>query len=131
MKINLTVAKTIAEQDTLPMLGNRAITAEWTGRWPNLCSGEWIITIDGEKVDLPDEVRTSPMGTYGTYNTWTFGENWSVEWSTYEDGLDFEPWLQENRSWVSKLNLSDTEERDLYDAISEEDWRHNSCGGCI
>ena len=131
MKINLIDAMTIAERDSLPVPGDREITAKWTGCYPCLCNGEWIITVGGEKVDLPDDVRTSPMGTYGTYNTWTFNEDWSVVWSQYEDGLDFESWIQENRSWVSRLNLSSEEERALYDAISAEDWRHNSCGGCI
>ena len=129
MKVNLVDAMIIAERDALPMPGNRPVTAEWTGCYPNLCSGEWIITVGGEKVELPDEVRTSPMGTRGSYNTWTL--DWTEVWSQYVDGLDFEPWLQENRSWVSQLNLSDTEERTLYDAISAEDWRYGSCGGCI
>lgn len=130
MKVNLVDAMTIVEQDALPVPGNRAITATWTGCYPNLCSGEWIITIGGEKVELPDKVRTSPMQTRGAYNTWTFGKDWEEVWSKYEDGLDFEPWLREN-SWVSSLNLSSEEERALYDSISAEDWRYGSCGGCI
>lgn len=130
MKVNLVDAMTIAEQDALPVPGNRKITAKWTGAYPNLCDGEWVVTVGGEKVELPDEVRTHPMGTRGTHNTWTFGEDWEEVWSQYEDGLDFEPWLQEN-SWVSSLNLSSEEERALYDAISAEDWRYGSCGGCI
>ena len=131
MKVNLVDAMIIAERDALPMPGNRPVTAEWTGCYPNLCSGEWIITIGNEKVELPDEVRTSPMWTHGTHNTWTFGKDWEEVWSQYEDGLDFEPWLHENNSWLSRLSLSSEEERALYDAISKEDWRHNSCGGCI
>lgn len=130
MKVNLVDAMTIAEQDALPMPGDRAITAKWTGHYPNLCSGEWIITVGDEKVDLPDEVRTSPMDTRGTYESWAFDEGWDEVWRSYEDGLDFDPWLQKN-SWVSRLNLSHKEERALYDAISEEDWRYGSCGGCI
>ena len=130
MKVNLVDAMTIAEQDALPVPGNRSITAKWTGRYPNLCFGEWIITVGDEKVDLPDEVRTSPMNTRGTYESWAFDKGWNEVWRSYEDGLDFEPWLQQN-SWVSRLNLSHKEERDLYEAISEEDWRHGSCGGCI
>ena len=130
MKVNLVDAMTIAEQDALPVPGNRAITAKWTGCYPCLCDGEWIITVGDEKVELPDKVRTSPMGTRGSYNTWTFNEDYDDVWSQYEDGLDFEPWLQGN-SWVSSLNLSHKEERALYDAISKEDWRYGSCGGCI
>ena len=131
MKVNINDALTIAEQDALPMPGNRAITVKWTGAYPNLCSGEWIITVGGEKVELPDKVRTSPMWTRGAYNTWTFNKDWQEVWSQYEDGLDFEPWLHENNSWLSRLNLSSEEERALYNAISAEDWRHGSCGGCI
>ena len=130
MKVNIVDAMTIAEQDTLPMPGNRHVTAKWTGRYPCLCDGEWIITVGDENVDLPDKVRISPMGTHGAYKSWTFDKDANDVWTLYEDGLDFEPWLQKN-SWISRLNLSHKEEHALYDAISKEDWRYNSCGGCI
>ena len=128
MKVNLVDAMTIAEQDALPVPGNRHITAKWTGRYPCLCDGEWIITVGDEKVDLPDEVRTSPMDTRRIYNSWSFDKDHDEVWSCYETGLYFEPWLQKN-SWISSLGLSHKEERALYDAISKEDWRHGSCGG--
>lgn len=110
---------------------SRKIKAEWTGKYPCLCSGEWIITVDGNKVDLPEDVRTGHMRTKGIYSSWSFGEDWSEDWSYYEEGLDFEPWVEKNAAWIAKLNLSAQETRDLYDAISECDWRHGSCGGCI
>ncbi len=107
------------------------IEAKWTGKWPCLCHGEWIITIDGVKVNLPEEVRTSDMGTYGCYRRWWFESNWEEAWDSYEDGLEFQPWVEENSSWLSNLHLSEEDLHALYDAISEEDWRHGSCGGCI
>jgi hypothetical protein len=110
---------------------NRKITAKWTGKPWALCSGEWTITVGGEKIDLPEEVRTSDMGTYGEYSRWYFGPNYEENWENYTDGLTFEPWLEKNAWWVSPLGLSSSETRALYEAISEQDWRHGSCGGCI
>lgn len=130
MKINLVEAMTVNERDSLPTK-DRKIEAEWTGQYPCLCSGEWIIKVDGERVSLPKEIRTSNMNTFGTYERWYFGTNWEEQWEEYESGLEFKPWLQENSWWVSKLGLSDTETQALYNAIAEEDWRHGSCGGCI
>jgi hypothetical protein len=111
-------------------LASHKISVKWTGHWPCLCSGEWIITIDGQQVKLPEDVRSSDMNTYGTYSRWHFGEDWEEIWESYVDGLTFEPWLAEN-SWVKDLSLSSAEEQELYDAISEQDWRHGCCGGCI
>ena len=108
----------------------KEITAEWTGKWPCLCFGEWIIKINGREIELPEEKRTSPMHTFGTYASWSFNAGWSEEWSNYEDGLTFEPWLEDN-AWVGDLDLTPDEQRQLYDAINACDWRHGSCGGCI
>lgn len=132
MKMNLAEVKKQLEEDFIPT-GNkpRNITAEWTGCFPCLCFGEWIIRIDGQPVELPEDVRTSPMHTYGSYDSWSFNDDWSEQWDSYEDGLTFKPWLAENERWVSELGLSSEEEHDLFDAISAVDWRHGSCGGCI
>ena len=132
MKINLVDALTINEQDSV-QTSDRKITAEWHGAPWCLCHGEWVITVGGKKIDLPDEVRTNEMNTFGTYRRWYFGgdSGWEEIWENYEDGLEFESWLQENSWWVSKLGLSDSETQSLYNAISLEDWRYGSCGGCI
>ena len=111
--------------------GPRTITAQWAGSAWCLCHGEWIICVDGEKVELPDEVRNDHMNTYGTYSYWHFTDGWDEAWESYEDGLDFDPWLEANMWWVQDLDLTADEQRRLYDVISEEDWRHQSCGGCI
>jgi len=114
------------------------IEVNWTGSYPNLCSGEWEITIEGTKVNLPDDIVNSSMGTKGEYDTWSFGENYSEDWDSYEDGDDFEQWLSYSNGWVIYVFLqagiveaSMEEKRRLFELIRENDWRHNSCGGCI
>lgn len=115
----------------LRMRPAHTVSVEWTGSFPCLCHGEWNIVIDGKKVELPEDIATSPMNTRKEYQRWYFTDDWMDEWETYEDGLTFEPWLDSNREWVDPLGLSDGEVRDLYEAIRSEDWRHGSCGGCI
>lgn len=115
------------------MKENREITAKWTGVYPCLCDGEWKITIGGEEVELPKDVRHGHMNTYGSYAEWYFGgdSGWEEQWEYYEDGLTYEPWVKENSWWTRDLHLTDTELHALYDAIAAEDWRTGSCGGCI
>jgi len=132
MKMNIADIQVLLAEDTIPN-GPRKISVQWTGGWPCFCHGEWIITIDGEKVELPKDVRTSQMGTFGKHSRWSFGgeSGWEEEWETYEDGLTFEPWLEANLWWVADLHLTPSEQKELYDAINEKDWRHGECGGCI
>ena len=49
----------------------RNIEVAWTGRYPCLCSGEWKIKIDGQDMShlIPEEMRCSPMNTYGLYSS--------------------------------------------------------------
>jgi DNA modification methylase len=115
------------------------ITAEWSGRYPNKCSGSWTIKIDSVVMPLPYDVQRGNMGTSGSYDTWSFGDDWNEEWDSYEDGAEFETWVKLNVRWIKEgfdsLKVSDKvaleDVRKLYDAIQEKDWRHNSCGGCI
>ena len=106
------------------------ITARWTGKFPCLCHGEWIIERDGKKIELPEDLRCSSMNTYGEYRSWHFDAGWHEYWDQYTDGLTFEPWLKENE-WVADLHLTPEEQLELYEAIAMEDWRHGECGGCI
>ena len=109
------------------------IVAEWTGNPPCLCSGQWKLYMDGEDISfkIPEYLKRSEMNTYGSYDTWKFKENWSVEWSTYRDGMKQDEWIKENKEWLDTISTDYSIQRQIYDAISEEDWRHNSCGGCI
>lgn len=109
------------------------IKVKWTGSYPSLCGGSWEIIVDGHKLtNLIDE----HFDTYGTYSTWYF-ENWSEVWEEYTDGLEFEQWKENppnNLVFSLKLagfKITDELLKELYVKIQSEDWRHNSCGGCI
>lgn len=119
--------------------------AKWTGEYPSLCVGEWKlyrkyedILEDGTKdigYDdisnlIPEELKHEPMYTYGQYNSWYFDENYCEQFEDYTNGLDFEDWCIENEDWIH-LICESKDYRDLYEAFNEEDWRYESCGGCI
>lgn len=76
--------------------------AEWTGSYPCLCSGEWILTAETTEYDevrgaysvtedishlIPEDLRKSSMGCEGTYDTWYFDEDYMEKWDTYKSGL--------------------------------------------
>lgn len=111
---------------------NRIVTAEWSGVWPHLCSGEWTLVINGEDVTdkIPAKIRKSHMGTFGTYEKWHF-ENWNEVWETYTDGLRESEWIEKNNSWLSTIATDQEVLGDIFRAFQSEDWRHESCGGCI
>ena len=140
MRVQMSEAYRAISEDAIPTTGlkpyfgeDREITARWNGAPYALCHGKWTITVGGEKVNLPEEVETENMGTFGTYSRWYFGgkSGWEELWEDYEDGLQFDPWVAKNRWWLNNLHLSNEELCRLYNAISAEDWRHSSCGGCI
>ena len=104
------------------------VIAKWSGSYPNLCRGEWTLIIGGVDYShmIPEDLRTGHMNTAGIYQEWHF-EDWREVFEDYEDGLEYEDWLAEN-PWVRDLPASSL---DIYMAFQAEDWRHNSCGGCI
>lgn len=105
------------------------ITAEWTGKYPNLCSGKWKLYIDGE--DYSCHVFSSgPMNTYGTYRRWHF-ENWHEVWEEYQDGLQEEEWIKAHKDWLKMLPIEPDRYPEVFKAFQEHDWRFGSCGGCI
>lgn len=104
------------------------VVVEWTGSYPNLCHGEWRLTIGG--VDwtnaIPVEKRYTHMNTAGTYSSWHF-EDWQEVFEDYEDGLGFDDWVLEN-PWIHDIPANPF---DLYLSFQAHDWRHGECGGCI
>ena len=119
--------------------------AEWTGCYPSLCVGEWKlyrkyedILEDGTKdigYDdisnlIPEDLKHEPMNTYGTYEEWEFDYNYEEQFTSYRHGLKFEEWCKENESWIH-LICEQKDYKNLYEAFQQEDWRYESCGGCI
>ena len=105
------------------------VQATWTGTYPNLCHGEWILEIDGEDVShmIPDERRYSHMETEGTYQSWYFDDDYSEQFEDYIDGYNFECWVDHN-PWVLDLPA---DALSIYLEFQTNDWRHGQCGGCI
>lgn len=107
------------------------IEVEWTGVYPCLCAGRWVLKINGVDYSHLIPFKNTDANTYGSYATWSFGEDWEEEWDWYDDGLPYEAWVRENEEWLSKLPCAEFDMEELYKAFQEEDWRHGSCGGCI
>jgi len=110
------------------------IKVSYSGKYPALCFGEWIITIDGKEIRLPGD-KFGEMDTYGEYDKWHFEEDWEVVWGKYYDGMRFKKWKESDicEKLVKFLDIKFTDEQleQLYDKINLEDWRSESCGGCI
>ena len=116
------------------------IIVEWTGSYPTLCFGEWIIKIDGVRIvdNTEDTILKKDMNTYGNYSNWHFDEDYSEIWEDYTDGLNYENWLQSDTGKslieLTKRNgfeLTSEEIEDLYIKLQQQDFRTGSCGGCI
>ena len=83
------------------------VEAEWSGKYPCLCFGEWTLKIDREDCSklITKKLRVhSDMNTFGKYDKWHF-ENWQVVWETYEDGLKDTEWIEENNHWLKNFQL--------------------------
>ena len=108
------------------------VEAKWSGSYPCLCHGEWTLIVNGKNVNslIPDELKNSSMGTYGTYQSWHF-EDWNEVFEDYEDGLMCDEWIVENKYWLDDITDDYNIQTEIFYAISEEDFRHGSCGGCI
>lgn len=108
------------------------IKVEWTGKWPCLCSGEWILMIDGEDKSnlIPEDLRRNEMGTYGTYSSWHF-ENWNEVFENYQDGMSCDEWIEYNKYWLDNISTDLNIQKQLFYGFQASDWRYGSCGGCI
>lgn len=108
------------------------IEAKWSGSYPCLCNGKWTLIVDGEDVSekIPEELRNTDMGTFGTYSSWHF-ENWMEVFNDYVDGSVCEDWIKENKYWLKTITSDESIYPRIFDAINKEDFRSGSCGGCI
>ena len=105
-------------------------TTKWTGEYPCLCDGVWELYKDGALVDTTIPFQESPADTYGMYQGWYFDEDYLEHFYAYDDGTPCEQWCANHCQWLETLADAD-EWPDIYAAFQENDWRHNSCGGCI
>ena len=119
-------------------MGN-TYTVIWTGKWPCLCSGKWVIRINGQEAIVPKlhDQHKAPFDTYKIYKRWYFEKKWNEVWEEYKDGLNLPEWKERKKDWLdlffslNRINPTEEDYKDLYAAINEQDWRRGSCGGCI
>lgn len=119
--------------------------AEWTGGYPSLCVGEWKLYrrheeyLDNGTIDIwyddisnliPENLKYEPMDTLGVYSSWYFDSDYIEQFEDYTDGMNFKEWCKDNESWIHLICKSEYY-KDLYEAFQQEDWRYESCGGCI
>lgn len=115
---------------------------EWTGSYPNLCHGKWVVYKNGVEIDMHDcpfcefseidgyEYRyDSPAYTCGTYSSWHF-EDWIEVFEDYEDGLDCDSWCAEYADWLRTI-APENEWSYIFEEFCRSDYRPGSCGGCI
>lgn len=109
------------------------VIAKWTGHYPCLCYGEWELVIDGIDYSdmIPEMLRHSPMNTYKTYKTWHFDSERNVSWESYIEGMNCDEWINENKEWLNKITDNSQTQCEIYSAINSQDFRTESCGGCI
>jgi len=107
--------------------------AAWSGKFPNHCSGRWTLTMNGQNITcfVPKEMRTEPMGTFGSYLRCGLDENWEEYAVEYEDGMRKEDWIKKNHEWMSHISPRPEDWDSIYEAFNKEDWRYGCCGGCI
>lgn len=96
---------------------------DYTGSWPNLCSGELILRIDGEiysfcgyrNDDEADNHCYSSFWSSGGYASWDPEEVGEGDWLLNESDLP---------DWLKPYG------QELID-IMNENVPHGCCGGCI
>ena len=95
------------------------VEAKWSGSYPCLCSGEWTLFIDGKDMSdkIPKELRNESMNTNGVYSSWHFESDWEIEWNDYEEGLECEEWIKENKEWLDNITTDKCEQEDIYYGI--------------
>ena len=108
------------------------VEAKWSGSYPCLCYGKWTLIVNDKDVSdkIPEDLRDSSMNTYGTYQTWHF-ENCLEVFEDYTSGLDCYDWIKENKKWLDEITTELDTQKEIYQAINEQDFRSGSCGGCI
>jgi len=104
------------------------LTCLWTGSFPNLCRGEWLFLIDGIPYQVPFQYE--PADTFGRYcrDYWD-GKDEREDY--YESGFGRDKWIKKYHKWLHSLPLAPAEYRDVYRVIRNQDWRYESCGGCV
>lgn len=108
------------------------VEAKWSGKYPLLCRGQWSLKVDGKDVTdkIPVKLRQGSMNTRRNYSSWHI-ENSEVIFEDYIDGLEARDWINENSYWLNQIAKDYDTQKEIFEAIRQQDFRSGSCGGCI
>ena len=104
--------------------------AEWSGRYPCLCCGEWTLFVDGKPCEVVIPFQGDCADTFGTYEEWHFDEDWCEIFENYECGMGCDDWCNEYRDYLVKV----APKHDwplVFQAFQVNYCRHGWCCGCI
>lgn len=105
--------------------------AKWIGEYPNLCCGGWVLYKNGKEINTNIPFQYEPAGTFGKYCHNYFDEEyWTDRIEYYYDGIGCKKWINKYQVWLKTI-APKNEWRYIYKAFKEQDWRYESCGGCV
>ncbi len=105
--------------------------AKWSTQGHSLCLGHWQIKYNGLELILPEKQANNEMNTRGNFS-WMFADD-----DDFIEGLCLEDWVEENIDWLldvfERHNIPQQPQyiEWFYQAVNEQDWTCNSCGGCL
>ena len=107
------------------------LSVNYNGLYPTLCNGTLTIILNNQSNIFTN--FHNGFETEGTFKGWYFGEDLIEVWTTYEDGLPYEEWLNSKtyKTILAKIPAIVNHSEELYDKLVEIDFRSGSCGGCI
>lgn len=111
--------------------GDSGWVADWSGGFPNLCSGEWTLSYNGKRIDVPIPFQYEDANTLGTYYHAGFDGDWEETYDDYEDGLSEDKWIEDNIEYLMNITDDESQYPLIYEAFQLNDWRMFSCGGCL
>ena len=102
----------------------------WTGKYPNLCCGEWQLYINDELNNIEIPFQYHPANTEGIYEEWYFNDDYDEEWDSYTHGMNCADWCDTYKNYLKQI-APESDWPMIFKAFQENDWRHGQCGGCI
>lgn len=132
-KRDVAAVEKMVREAMFPRQESKEIAAEWSGAYPALCRGSWTLTVNGDDYTwaIPKSIRKAPMNTKGLFDFPALTDAGDLCWESRESGLDESEWINENLWWLLNISEEIETQRKVYRAFHEEDWRHESCGGCL
>ncbi|WP_395344467.1 hypothetical protein PN836_006790 [Ningiella sp. W23] len=112
-------------------MSTNPFSANWTAKGHTLCLGHWEISYHSLPLCLPSNAKEMHMDTYGIFS-WLFPDD-----EDCAEGLPLEQWIEAKSDWLfdvfdqHQIPIDEKHISWFYEAVSKQDWRCGSCGGCL